>query len=115
MFNLMNKLKKESELRLNSGIRSFQSGDYNQAYQYFEESHILGQTFIKEHTLSHWWMLRVAFRTNDAREVIGQIPRMMASVVFSKIWVPKGNSGRAVVSALQAMPIPEHLQEYYRE
>lgn len=109
----MQLLKRESRERLKTGIAFFKQSDYSRAYEYFEDAHILGQKYIREHTLSHWWMLRVSLRTNNKREFFGQILRMLASLIFSKIWVPEGNSGRASVSALQTMPIPEHLKGYY--
>jgi hypothetical protein len=30
--------------------------------------------------------------------------------VFSRIWVPVGNTGRANVRALKAMPVPDDLR-----
>lgn len=103
----------ESKKRLNIGIGYYECADYAQAYQYFEDAHILGQRDIWLHTLSHWWMLRVAIKAKDMGEFFGQIPRIFASLVFSKIWVPVGNSGRVAVSAIKPMPIPQHLQSFF--
>jgi Protein of unknown function (DUF3703) len=38
------------------------------------------------------------------------VPRIVASVIFSRLWVPRGNCGRARVSALEPMPVPEDLR-----
>jgi hypothetical protein len=46
-------------------------------------------------------MLRAGLLGRDYREVAGQILRIFLSLVFSRIWVPAGNSGRSRVPALQ--------------
>jgi hypothetical protein len=35
---------------------------------------------------------------------------MLASLLFSKLWVPHGNTGRARVGSLRKMPVPEDLR-----
>jgi hypothetical protein len=35
----------------------------------------------------------------------------MAAALFSRIWVPEGNTGGANVSAIQPMPIPADLRD----
>jgi len=52
-------------------------------------------------------MLVAGLRSHDLREVAGQVPRMVASVLFSRLWVPRGNSGRSRVSAFAPMSVPE--------
>ena len=47
---------------------------------------------------------------HDAREIFGQGTRTIAALLFSRIWVPIGNTGGANVNALQPMPIPEDLR-----
>ena len=59
---------------------------------------------------SHWLMLRAGWQLRDFREVPSQVPRIIAALLFSKIWVPLGNSGRARVSAFAPMPISPELQ-----
>lgn len=107
------KLKQPARDKLNRAKALYASGDYSGSYHYLEQAHILGQRFIKEHTLSHWWMLKVAYRTRDMQEFVGQVPRLLASIVFSKVWVPVGNSGRASVSAIKPMPIPKELENLF--
>ncbi|WP_317846464.1 MULTISPECIES: DUF3703 domain-containing protein [unclassified Pseudomonas] len=51
------------------------------------------------HVKSHWLMLNLGLQTKDWREVAGQLPRIIAALLFSRIWVPVGNTGRARVSA----------------
>jgi hypothetical protein len=55
-------------------------------------------------------MLKLGAAVGDTREVFGQMSRIVAATVFSRIWVPAGNTGRANVSAVQPMPIPDDLR-----
>ena len=80
------------------------------AFQWLERAHILTQRQPVLHARSHWLMLTLGWQTGDYREVAGQIPRIFAALLFSKIWVPIGNTGRSRVSAFKPMPVPEELQ-----
>jgi hypothetical protein len=42
--------------------------------------------------------------------VFGQLSRIFAASIFSRIWVPVGNTGRANVSAMKPMPMPDDLR-----
>ena len=81
------------------------------AFEWLERAHILTQRHPYLHAKSHWLMLRLGLQTKDYREVLGQIPRIVAALLFSRIWVPIGNTGRARVSAFLPMPVPEDLQQ----
>lgn len=80
------------------------------AFQHLERAHILSQRHTLEHVRVHWLMLRLGASVGDWREVSGQCSRLTAAAVFSRIWVPAGNTGRANVSALLPMPIPGDLR-----
>ena len=60
-------------------------------------------------------MFRVGLRSRDFREVRGQVLRMVAALLFSRIWVPEGNTGGANVSPLKPMPIPADLLELLKK
>jgi hypothetical protein len=55
-------------------------------------------------------MLRIGWARHDLREVAGQLSRIVAAALFSRIWVPSGNTGGANVPALRPMPIPPELR-----
>jgi hypothetical protein len=57
-----------------------------------------------------WLELRAGWQLGDVREVLGQLPRILAALLFSRLWVPLGNSGRARVSAFKPMPLSEELR-----
>jgi hypothetical protein len=63
------------------------------------------------HVRSHVAMLGNGWTRRDLRKIAGQIPRILATPVFSRIWVPVGNTGGADVSAFQPMAIPADLAE----
>ncbi|MDH4566434.1 DUF3703 domain-containing protein [Pseudomonas sp. BN414] len=81
------------------------------AWPWLERAHILTQRLALAHTRSHWLMLRAGWQQGDYREVLGQALRMPAALLFSRIWVPLGNTGRARVSAFKPMPMAEELRQ----
>lgn len=83
---------------------------FEQAFHHLERAHILSQQHTLQHVYVHWLMLRLALATGACREVFGQAVRVVAAAVFSRIWVPVGNTGRATVSALAPMAVPADLQ-----
>lgn len=92
---------------------AYHNGQLDAAFYQLENAHVLGQTRTGEHTLSHWWMLKIGWRRGDAREVFGQLARILASLLFSRLWVPTGNTGGANVPAVKPMPIREELRRYF--
>ncbi len=85
-------------------------GDATAALLCLERAHILGQRLSLRHARAHWLMLRAGWMLGDWREVFGQLPRILAALLFSRLWVPLGNSGRARVSAFRPMPLDEDLR-----
>lgn len=85
-------------------------GNSELAFHHLERAHILGQRYTTKHVYVHWLMLRLAASSGAWRELLGQLPRIIAASVSSRIWVPIGNTGRANVSAMKPMPIPGDLR-----
>lgn len=86
------------------------TGNFEVCFGHLERAHVLSQRRTLRHTHVHWLMLVAGWRRGDRREVVGQVPRLLASVLFSRLWVPRGNSGRARVSAFAPMPVPADLR-----
>jgi len=101
------------EMRLAGEAKS--DGDLSLAFRHYERAHILGQKYTFPHIKSHLGMLRIGYKRKDAREIFGQCIRVLAALVFSRIWVPIGNTGGANVSAMKPMPIPEDLKAILQE
>jgi hypothetical protein len=95
---------------LAEGYARLEQGDLIEAFARFERAHILGQRRTRMHVRAHAAMLRVGWTRRDHREVIGQLSRIVAAALFSRIWIPEGNTGGANVSALKPMPIPDDLK-----
>ncbi len=109
-------LKAAFQNEMRQAKRAFAAESWSKSFYHLERAHILGQRYFITHLWTHLWMLMVAFRRADWREIRGQIVRLVAVVpgyLFG--WVPKGNTGGANVSALVPMPIPKDLEPLLRD
>lgn len=104
-----NGLKMSYQAELAAAANAENRADIPAAFRHLERAHILSQRFALAHAATHLRMLRLGWRTGDTREVFGQLTRAAAALVFSRIWVPVGNTGRANVSAFAPMRVPEDL------
>jgi hypothetical protein len=84
--------------------------DYADAFHHLERAHILSQRLTIRHVQVHWLMLKHGVVAGDPREILGQLARITAAALFSRIWVPTGNTGGANVSAMRPMPVPDDLR-----
>ncbi|HEU5408711.1 MAG TPA: DUF3703 domain-containing protein [Nitrospira sp.] len=103
-------LRRAYNAEMTAAVSRYHAGDFRLAFSHLERAHILGQSFPIEHARTHWWMLKVGWRRRDFVEIAGQIPRIVGSLLFSRMWVPSGNTGGARVSPFKSMPIPTDLQ-----
>lgn len=87
--------------------------NYDICFAHLERAHTLAQRSTVRHCHVHWLMLIAGHRQSDYREVAGQIPRILASALFSRMWIPTGNTGRARISAFKPMPVPEDLRHLF--
>ena len=87
-------------------------GNLQDAWRQLERAHIIGQSWPREHSYTHWLMLKFGFKIKNKKEIIGQIPRLIFGGVKSFVGkIPVGNTGGANVPPLQPMQIPDDLQE----
>jgi len=91
----------------------YYSKQYLQCFQHLERAHILGQRHYIPHVVNHYWMLKVGWRRHDAREIFGQILRIVGSVGSLIGLIPIGNTGGANVSPVKPMPIPSDLAHFF--
>ena len=106
-------LKVEFNKQLQIGKNALSNRTYNVAFYHFENAHILGQKHLLRHTISHYWMLIFGIKTNNLKEFAGQIVRIIASILFTLIWVPKGNTGGVNISPIKKIPIRKELKKYF--
>lgn len=93
----------------------YAGSNFTACFHRLERAHILGQRHYLPHLRSHYWMFKAGLGSRDLREVLGQIPRMIASFGSLLGIVPVGNTGRARVPALRPMPVPADLQIHLSE
>ena len=103
-------LRNAYEAELHAANNATVEGKVEAAFYHLERAHILSQRHTSEHVQVHWLMLRLGASVGAWREVIGQSTRIVAAAVFSRIWVPIGNTGRANVSAIKPMSVPDDLR-----
>jgi hypothetical protein len=84
--------------------------DFETAFRHLERAHVLAQRMTGRHAFIHWRMLIAGLRRGDVREAVGQLPRIVASILFSRLWVPRGNGGRSRASAFNPVPVPADLR-----
>lgn len=108
-------LRRAYETELSAAHRAAGAGNVDDAFHHLERAHILSQRHTSAHVRVHWRMLRLGASVGAWREVMGQSTRMVAAAAFSRIWVPIGNTGRAHVSALKPMSVPDDLRSVLDE
>ena len=97
------------EASMVAGKAALQAGEMANAYAAFERAHVLGQPRTGQHLRAHLGFLRWAVRQRDLRELFGQLTRIVAALLFTRIWLPTGNTGGARVSAFRPMPVSDEL------
>lgn len=83
-----------------------------QQWQYLEAAHVYGQSRYVPHLKTHARMLSLARQTRDWPELAGQLLRL-ALVTPGHVLkrLPRGNPGRANVSAFRALPVRQDLHD----
>lgn len=103
------KLAKYFSIEMLKASTAYQDGAFDVAFSHLERAHILGQKYTKAHLITHWWMLKMAVKQKRITAVLGQTFRMLTALIFSKLWVPVGNTGGTNVSAFKKMTVPDDL------
>src|SRR5262249_53728392 len=87
------------------------AGECSAAWPALERAHVLGQPNVWLHFRSHWWMFRCGLAEHDAREVVGQLVRLVLSIPGSLFRrYPRGNTGRARADMFKPKPIAPDLE-----
>lgn len=100
------------EYEIHAARQLIHAGDLEQALKRLETAHVLGQRHVVRHVQTHWLMLKIGFQRNSAREVSGQLLRIVLGAIGSCIGiVPTGNTGGTNVGIFKRMPIANELQK----
>lgn len=54
---------------------------FDACFSHLERAHVLARRMTGRHTHVHWLMLVAGWHQRDYREVVGQVPRMLTSIV----------------------------------
>lgn len=88
-----------------------ETGRDAEAFSHLERAHVLGQSMTSEHTRVHWLMFKSALRRRDAREIWGQLIRIIGAATKTPLGIyPTGNTGGSNVWFFKPMPVPEDLK-----
>jgi hypothetical protein len=97
---------------LATASRLARQGRDQQSFRHLERAHILGQASTVQHVRVHWKMLLWGCRRKDAREIFGQIQRIIGAAIATPLgMLPRGNTGGANASPFRSMPIPQDLEK----
>lgn len=104
------------ELELEKYEEELMRGELSMAWTRLERAHIIGQRYPRAHSRVHWKMLLFGFKTKNAKEILGQLPRLFFGGVKSFVGkVPVGNPGGANVPPLKTFPISAEIAEIFRK
>jgi hypothetical protein len=86
-------------------------GALEQAFAHLERAHVLGQQDTYWHVRVHSEMLRLGAKLGSAREVAGQVLRIVGAASKTPLGIyPTGNTGGANISPIKPLAIAEDLQ-----
>ena len=98
------------DAELEAAARTEIDGDLSRSFRHLERAHVLAQPSTVQHVRVHWRMLRWGWRRGQAREVLGQMTRIVGAATKTAFgMVPTGNTGGSNVSPIKPMPVPEDL------
>lgn len=109
------KLHKAFNTEIALSREAYHADDLDLAFHHLERAHVLGQRSFLPHLQTHVAMMWIGVRRRDGREIFGQMLRLLAvapAAIFKR--VPIGNTGGANVPALEPMPIPEDLAQFFK-
>ena len=86
--------------------------NFDKAWHHLERAHVVAQDRLGPHCVSHWRMLRLAWRLRDWREALGQLFRLALAPLGNLTGkLPVGNNGRSSVRAFAPMEISQELKD----
>lgn len=105
-------IKKHIEAEVETAAELMKTDNLQSAFYHLERAHVLGQPITMEHTRVHWLMLKIGWRQRNAREVFGQIVRIIGAFTKTPFGIyPNGNTGGANVWFFKPMPVPNDLEK----
>lgn len=105
-------LRQAFDAEMAAAIRSYHTGQIDQAFRRLEVAHVLGQRYVMPHVTTHWWMLKIGLKRRSHSEVLGQAVRIVLGALGSAVHiVPVGNTGGTNISMFKRLPIDPGLRK----
>jgi hypothetical protein len=99
----------ESELKLYN--EAIEIKNFTKAFSHLERIHVISQSHPREHTMTHFRMLRFAVLTFSPLEILIQTLYSAVSYIATVLKLyPDGNTGGASAITKGKMEIPEDIQ-----
>jgi hypothetical protein len=106
------RIAKHIEAEIGQAEQFIAANNLDEAFYHLERAHVLGQSITMEHTRVHWLMLKIGWRQRNAREIFGQIIRIVGAFTKTPFGIyPNGNTGGSNVWFFKPMPVPNDLQK----
>ena len=81
-------------------------GEYNRAFSYLEDAHVIGQQSTYFHCLIHYKMFKHGLTLRNNIEIFGQALRFIGALTKTAFGlIPIGNTGGANISPFKTLPI----------
>lgn len=111
MSEFRDKIAPHVEVEFVESRNAYNRGEFAESFKFLERAHVMGQESTVLHTKVHWEMLAWGVRRRNAKEIVGQLYRLIGAITKTEIGlVPYGNTGGANVSPFRKMPVPPDLQ-----
>jgi hypothetical protein len=108
----MTSLLQHIERELEIAVEHENAGRLDHALRRLERAHVLGQATTYQHTRIHWRMFKLGLKMRSAREVWGQIIRIVGAATKTPLGIyPTGNTGASNAWFFERMTIPDDLRD----
>lgn len=104
------RIRPHVQAELSAAASAELAGDPAAGFRHLERAHVLGQASTIEHVRVHARMLSWGLRQRNAREVVGQMQRIVGAAAVTGLGlIPQGNTGGSNVGPFKSMPIQDDL------
>ena len=108
-------IKEAFSRELNNAKVLMKKKEYDTSFFHLERAHILGQSFVVQHSISHLYMLKIYLLKREYINSLGQLVRLLLGILGSLVGIiPIGNTGGSNISMFQRMEIPDDIREFMK-
>ncbi|MGB4974360.1 MAG: DUF3703 domain-containing protein [Cyclobacteriaceae bacterium] len=109
-------LKPYFGLELISYHKALAHHNFTKAWRHLERAHVIGQAYPFAHSHIHWKMLLFGIKIKSAKEIVGQVPRLLVGGIKSFVGkIPVGNTGGSNIPPLKPLPLSEDIKSIFAQ